>query len=268
MKIALQLYSVRWEAAEDLRATLERVKALGYDGVEFAGLHGHTPEQIKAWCEELSLEPISAHVPYPELVQDTDATLTQYRAIGCSYVAIPWLGEQERPGGAGFDEAVEHIGRIGERARAFGMQLLYHNHDFEFVCLQGKRGLDVLYERVDADRLATELDTCWVRVGGEDPAAYVRKYKGRAPVVHLKDYVGSKSEHMYELIGVDGQAQAPVSTFEFRSVGAGVQDFVAILDAAREAGAAWVVVEQDQPSAGLSPMEAAGKSLAYIHTIL
>ena len=36
--IALQLYSVRDDMEADFEGTLKKVKALGYDGVEFAGL--------------------------------------------------------------------------------------------------------------------------------------------------------------------------------------------------------------------------------------
>jgi sugar phosphate isomerase/epimerase len=71
------------------------------------------------------------------------------------------------------------------------------------VKLDGEYALDVLYREVSAEMLQTELDTCWVNVGGENPSDYVRKYTGRAPIVHLKDFTGSKSENMYALIGTD-----------------------------------------------------------------
>ena len=148
------------------------------------------------------------------------------------------------------------------------MTLLYHNHDFEFEKIDGKYALEVLYDTVPADLLQTELDTCWVRVGGEDPAPYVRKYTGRAPIVHLKDYVGGKSEHMYELIGIDSDDQAPEENpFELRPVGSGCQDMPAIVAAAEAAGAKWVVVEQDQPSMGLNPLQCAEKSINYLRSI-
>jgi sugar phosphate isomerase/epimerase len=144
------------------------------------------------------------------------------------------------------------------------LQLLYHNHDFEFLKIDGKYALDILYDTVPADLLQTELDTCWVRVGGEDPSAYIRKYTGRAPVVHLKDYFGEKSENMYALIGIESDEAAKPSKFEFRPVGSGVQDFPSILAASKDAGAEWVVVEQDNPSMGLTPMESIKASIDYL----
>ena len=62
--VAVQLYSVRWDAEKDLRGTRGKIKELGYDGVEFAGLHGNTPAEVRSICRETGLEPVSAHVPY------------------------------------------------------------------------------------------------------------------------------------------------------------------------------------------------------------
>jgi sugar phosphate isomerase/epimerase len=69
---------------------------------------------------------------------------------------------------------------------------------------------------------------------------------------------------MYELIGIEKKAPTRPSGFEFRPVGSGLQDFPAILDAAKDAGAEWVVVEQDNPSMGLTPMESIKKSIDYL----
>ncbi len=268
LPIAIQVYSVRDDAAADLRGTLTAIKKMGYDGVEFAGLYGYSAADIKAMCAELGLTPISAHVPYYDMVADPEGVLKVYAEIGCRYVAIPYLTPECRPGTDGFAKVVENAAMLGKVANALGMTLLYHNHDFEFEKLDGKYALEVLYDTVPADLLKTELDTCWVRVGGEEPAAYVRKYTGRAPVVHLKDYAGGKSEHMYELIGIASDEKKPEENpFEFRPVGSGVQDMPAIIAAAEAAGAEWLVVEQDQPSMGLSPLACAEKSIGYLRSL-
>ncbi len=264
LPIGVQVYSVRGSAEADLRGTLAKIKEMGYDGVEFAGLYGNKPADIKRWCKELGLVPISAHVPYPDMVKDPKGVLSLYSEIGCRYVAIPWLGEEDRPGSANSDKTIENIRMLGKAAKELGMKLLYHNHDFEFAKVGGKYILDMLYEEVSPDLLATELDTCWVNVGGENPAAYVRKYSGRAPIVHLKDFVGTKNENMYELIGVDKKAPDRPSDFEFRPVGSGVQNIPEIIDAAKDAGAEWLIVEQDSPSAGKEPLDEIKKSIDYL----
>ena len=108
-KIALQLYSVRDDAKEDLYGTLKRVKAFGYTGVEFAGLHGHDPLEVKAMCQELGLVPISAHVPLDDLMADMEATIDCYKKIGVSYIVIPYLKEEDRYGSETFDKMMAFL---------------------------------------------------------------------------------------------------------------------------------------------------------------
>ena len=267
LPIALQVYSVRTDAEKDLKTTLEEIKKMGYDGVEFAGLYGHAPEDVKKLCDDIGLVPISAHVPYKTMLSDPDKVLSDYKAVGCKYVAIPYLNSEDRPGSDGFEKLIENAKMLGKKANELGMQLLYHNHDFEFMKIDGKYALDILYDEVPEEYLATELDTCWVNVGGEDPSAYLRKYAGRAPVVHLKDFFGERSDDMYELIGIEKKAPKRPANFEFRPLGCGMQNIEEILNAANDAGAGWLVVEQDQPSMGLTPMECAKKSIEHLKTL-
>ena len=87
-------------------------------------------------------------------------------------------------------------------------------------------------------------------------------------MVHCKDFYGEKSEDMYELIGIQATAPKRPGNFEFRPVGSGLNDFPAIVKAAAESGAQWLVVEQDKPSMGLTPMESIEKSINYLKTIV
>lgn len=265
--VALQLYSVRDFLAKDFEGTLKKVKEMGYDGVEFAGLHGKSGAEVKDICEKFGLIPISAHVPFTDMMQDPEILKT-YRDIGCEYVAIPHVSPEYRSTGDKFPELIENAKTLGEKANELGLKLAYHNHDFEFEKIDGEYSLDVLYKEVPANLLQTELDTCWVNVGGENPADYIRKYSGRCEIVHLKDFVGQKSENMYSLIGVkDDGKQADKQCFAFRQLGAGVQNFPEILKACDESGTRWLVVEQDLPTEGLTSLECAEKSLKYLKSV-
>ena len=256
MKLGLQLYSVR----EDL----EKVKAMGYDGGELAGLYGNSASEVRAMFEEVGLVPISAHVSYQDLMLDIEGTVKAYKEIGCQYIVIPYLPQDLRYGSEKYPKLVEDMKVIGKVCNENGITLLYHNHDFEFERTEdGEYVLDALYTEITADLLKTEIDTCWVNVGGENPCDYVRKYTGRAPVVHLKDFHGSKSENMYKLIGIDSTEEQS-NTFEFRPLGYGVQKIQDIVDAARDAGALWVIAEQDEPSMGKSRLECAQMSIDYM----
>ncbi len=266
-KAGLQLYSVREELEKDFEGTLRRVKEMGYSAVEFAGLYGNDPKKVKELCEEIGLVPLSAHVPFQELTADPEGTVEIYRQAGCSYIVIPYLTEEYRPGAEKFDDVLKYARLLGEVCARKGLVLQYHNHDFEFAKIDGEYALDVLYREVGPELLQTQIDTCWVNVAGEDPAAYVRKYAGRIPTVHLKDFAGRKAGRMYGLIGLEDNGEKS-GAFEFRPLGKGFQDIPAIVKAAVESGAQWLIVEQDEPSMGLGRMECAQASIEYLMGVL
>lgn len=269
LPVAIQLYSLSDLTQKDFKGTLKAVKEMGYDGVEFAGLFNNEPSDIKAYLKELDLVPISAHVPLDEFIYDgIPEVLDKYKAIGCDYVVLPYTVEDRRPGAKRFPETMQLTTYIGKEAAQRGMVLLYHNHDFEFKTkIDGVYGLEVIYNSISPKYLQSELDTCWVNIGGEDPAAYIKKFKGRAPVVHLKDFymTGKLPSHLYALIGIDEkESEKEEPTFEFRPIGHGMQDMPAILNASVEAGSKWVVVEQDDPTPGMTRLECAKQSIDYI----
>jgi len=269
MKVALALYSVRDEMEKDMHTALQKTKDLGYDGVEFAGIFDYNPDDICKLLQEIGLEPISAHVPITELAENPVNVVATYKQIGCSFIAIPWLDEECRPGNEKWEETKANIAKVAEECIKQGITPLYHNHDFEFVKDEktGQYALDQLFSEIMA--LQTEIDTCWVKVAGEDPVAYVRKYKGRAPIVHLKDFMleGEKPAQLYELIGAASEGGESGGKFEFRPVGYGVQDVSSLVDAAAYAGAGWIVVEQDNPSMGKTPFECAEMSIEFLKTL-
>ncbi|MBE6551188.1 MAG: sugar phosphate isomerase/epimerase [Ruminococcaceae bacterium] len=267
--VGLQLYSLRNEAQADFFGTLKLVKEMGYDGVEFAGLFGNSPVEIKKYADSIGLSLVSAHIPFADLVNNTEGVIDECLALGLKYAVVPYMTEEYRPGGEKFFEAVELIGKLGESFKAKGITLLYHNHDFEFKKVNGEYGLDYMYRTVSEELLKTELDTCWVRVAGEDPAEYINKYSGRAPIVHLKDYFKSSdkdSGSMYELIGIKTEKKE-TSTFEFRSCGNGCQNIEALIKASENAGTKWLIVEQDKPTPGKTPSECVKSSIDYIREI-
>jgi len=272
LPVGLQVYSVRHvlESGEyDFASLMKKVKEIGYDGVELAGLYDLSPEYIRDTLAEVGLTPISAHVPLVEMMADAEKVARDYTTIGVKYVVVPYLPEEYRHLTPGYETVIAEMLRIGEVMKAHGLGMLYHNHDFEFVTLpDGTFGLDDIYTRVPADLLQTEIDTCWVNVAGQDPAEYVRKYSGRAPIVHLKDfYKKGNPKNLYKLIGIETEeAEEDTGIFEFRPVGLGMQDWQSILDASVEAGAGWVIVEQDE-SYERNPVDSIEISRKYLQLL-
>lgn len=265
--IGYELYSAREEAAKDLDAVLSRLSALGYEGVEFAGFYGHSAKDIRHMLKKHHLKALASHVPVAEIEKDMQAVIDYHLEIGCDYIAVPYLDEQSRPGTPRFADILQLMYRFGRKCRKAGLHLLYHNHDFEFVELSGMTALDFIYAAIPENLLGCEIDTCWVRYSGVDPAEYLRKYKGRCPVVHVKDFTGRRTENPpYALIGLENSAPAEDGAFSFQPVGYGCQDIPAIVAAAMESGAKWLVVEQDE-SKDRPPLEAAKLSLETLEKL-
>jgi len=261
LPIALQLYSIRNEVEADFRGTMEKIKEMGYEGVEPAGFGSLSVAEAKQILDEVGLKLVSAHFSRVDL--RNKELLKEYKDAGLKYAVLASLRDKTP------EEGVQMIREMAETCKELGMKLMYHNHDFEFeLTSEGGYILDKYYDEIPAELLLPEIDVCWVKVAGVDPIEYVLKYSGRQEVVHLKDFVGSKTANMYGLIGEDeGEKKAETTKFEFRPVGHGVQDIEGIIKASEKAGAKWFVVEQDNPSMGKTPMECAKMSIDYLKSL-
>lgn len=269
LPVALQLFSIRDMLVSDFDSALAAVASAGYDGVEFAGLYGHSTEEVLAMLEKHKLRAASAHVSIDEMLADPDGVMSCYAALGCRYIAVPFLEEHNiRIGGKGYEITLGCLAALAQTAKAHGLTLMYHNHDFEFATVNGEYVLDMLYSAVPA--LAVELDTCWAAVAGVDPAEYIRKYAARCPVIHLKDFelCGKKPQNIFGIMGRGGDAEDENGRFGFRPCGHGMLNIPAILAAADASAAEWLVVEQDAPSLGKSAIECARMSAEYLKSVI
>lgn len=270
LPIGIQVYGLRdllENTPENFRNVMQQIKALGYDGVELAGLYGLKPSYVKQVLDEVDLIPISAHVSFAEMMEDLDKVISDYSIIGVQYLVMPYMAEEYRPvNPEGFQSFLPLLNRIGQKIYDAGMDFLYHNHDFEFVKLEnGEWGYDAMFEAIPHDHLKSELDTCWCDVATGEASEFIKKYKDRIPVVHLKDYVKKgEVKNMYKLIGIEEEESGEdTGFFEFRPVGFGQMIWEPILQASLEANAGWVVVEQDEHYE-LDPMECARRSREYL----
>jgi len=271
LPIMLQLYNVREELKKDFDGTLKEVAGIGYKYVELAMARsfGKTAAQLHKSLDNAGLTAVSAHVPYRELTEDPENVIDFYISLGCKYIVIPWLDTEDRSTGRQYEDVKNNIARLGEEVNKKGAVLLYHNHEFEFLPYRGKYALDDLFESIAPKLLQTEIDVCWVKVSGVDPAEYILKYTGRSPVIHLKDFDSASigmNKSGYDFIKEVDKARA-AGAFPFRAVGHGVQDFPVIIKAAKKAGARWLVVEQDFPSPGKTAIECAKDSLEYLKSL-
>lgn len=269
LPVGIQVYGLRdllEGKPENFESVMKKVKEMGYDGVELAGLYGLKPEVVRDTLEKIGLIPFSAHVPLDELINFTEKIVNDYTVIGVKYIVLPYLPEEFRHNTPGYPKVIEEMKRIGAIMKENGLKLLYHNHDFEFVKVDdGIFGLDHIYSCIDSDLLMVELDTCWVEVAGQSPVKYIEKYGKRCEIVHLKDFVmEGDPQNLYELIGTEVEkVEEDEGFFEFRPVGFGQMLWEPILNASLSAGTKWVVVEQDEHY-DIDCLEAARRSREYL----
>ena len=271
-KVGLQLYSVRDRMAEDMEGTLRAVKEMGYDYVEMAGYFGKSAEEIRALLDKCGLTCISVHQT-PDFYETKGQEGVDFiKTLGAEFSAIPWYDKAKLPGSPVWEETKAHFVRVGELLKRNGVDMYYHNHDFEFEMVGDRCKYDIMMEEISRDIFKPEFDVCWVRYAGEDPCKYIRAFAGNVRILHLKDFTCKKlaAGPAYALIDADGNPIAPVSkednAFRFAPLGQGMQDFSAILAAAEEAGTEYVIVEQDE-TYELPSLEAARQSRDYLRAL-
>lgn len=270
-KIGLQLFSVRADMEKDFEGTLKKVKEMGYDYVEFAGYFGNSAERVKEILDKYGLKAISVHQKHEVFLSEPEENVEYLKTIGAKYCAIPWMGLDKHKCSEGYEKSLEEIKKVAALLKENGIQLLYHNHDFEFGKFEDKYYLEWLLDDLGGV-MFPELDTCWVHYAGIEPSGYMKKYKGMLPVLHLKDFVCTKLAQgpVYSLIDNSGKEGKKASRedngFEFRPVGHGIQDIPAIIKAAEECETEYLIVEQDAFT-DIEPLDAVKASRDYLRSI-
>lgn len=240
--LAAQLYTLRdfLKTPDDIERTLPKVAALGYGAVQLSALGPIDPRALKQILDGAGLTVCATHVGYDRLRDDLDGVVEEHRILGCRYAAIGGLPQEYRSAD-GYHRFAREASEVARRMKERGLTFGYHNHSFELEKLDGKTGLEILYSESDPVAFTAEIDTYWIQHGGGDPAAWIRRVAGRSPLVHLKDMVMRGREQL------------------MAEVGEGNLNWPAILQACREAGVEWYIVEQD--TCQRDPFESLGISL-------
>jgi sugar phosphate isomerase/epimerase len=278
--IGLQLFSVDADMKRDLAATLAAVRAIGYREVEPLAYYGRSPAQLKQAlaaadlsCASIHLRPHETYGDMPSLAENPDRHFAACRELGVRYVVAPgpWLPKRVAqslprtnltlsdivaavgnmtPGD--WRESAVALNECGRRAAGYGLQLLYHNGNMEFVSVAGESGFDLLLRLTDPDLLRLELDCGWVSAAGLDPIKYLRSQRGRIRQVHIKDM----------------HATAPNTVMKLNSaeLGTGIINWRQLLRALQVAGVERAFVEQEAPFVK-PPLESARVNFQYLQSL-
>jgi sugar phosphate isomerase/epimerase len=241
--LGVQLYTLRTEMERDVGETLARVAEIGYEEVEFAGYFGHSPAEIRGFLAETGLRAPSAHVALDLVEEAWPATLEAAATVGHEFVVVPWIPESRRASLDDWRAIADRLTRAAAEARAAGLRFAYHNHDFEFRQLEGRTPMDVFLEVADPDLVQVELDVFWIVQAGGDPIAFIDRWPGRIPLVHVKDRTA------------DGR---------MTEVGSGAIDWAEIFGLRERAGIRHYFVEHDEPEEPTKSVEASFRYLSRL----
>ena len=229
-KIAAQLYTLRdfMKTPKDIATTLAKVKKMGYDAVQLSGLGPIDPKQLQVIVEREQLTVAATHVSFERMQDDIEAVINEHKLWNCRYVGIGGLPGAYQTSREGYERFAKEASVVAKVLDDNGLRFIYHNHHFEFQKFGDAIGLEILYRESDPKVFDFELDTYWVQTGGGDSAAWIRKFKDRMKVIHLKDM--SITEDRKQV---------------FAEIGEGNLNWPSILEACREIGIEWYIVEQD-----------------------
>jgi sugar phosphate isomerase/epimerase len=265
-QFGLQLSTLNRLMNDEFFETLSLISEMGYSVVEFSagGFLGRDPQRVKEHLAQTGLvAPVGRVTPdFPanyrslpreeqraissslrgadNLIRSVRHALTITVDMGQKYLNIPAIPDTEFSSRAKVENVARLLNEAGKICQEQGVLLGYHNHDYEFVEVDGILPYDFLLAETDPELVGFQLDSYWVTKGGGDIMQYLRDHPGRFPSCHLKD--------------IDSQGN-------FEDVGSGLIDFPAFITLAMEQGSKHFFVERDNPP---SPMEAARNSFEYL----
>jgi sugar phosphate isomerase/epimerase len=239
-RLGLMLYTVRDECERDFAGTLREVAAIGFQGVELFDLHGRPASEIAAVLEDTGLVACGRHAPLDAVESALTELAAEAEELGWRRLVVSWVDPNELG-----PALVVRLEAAARAAAGHGLELGFHNHDAEVRSRDGGRSF--LDELLAGEELFLELDLGWAWYAGVDPIPLLGSARGRCPLVHVKDF------HSRE-----GRAFAPV--------GDGAVGYGRVAPAAVDAGAEWLLVEQDETDG--PALDAARRSLAALRGML
>ncbi len=242
MRIGAQLFTVRdfCKNTDDFAKTLERIAEIGYKYVQVSGTCAYDANWLAEELEKNGLKCILTHIPSKRLIEETEQVTLEHSIFDCRYIGLGYhkfTGEEEE-----YAAFCKEYMPVAEKIANSGKYFMYHNHASEFIKIGGKTVLERLAEDFSPKTMGFTVDTYWVQVGGGDPAAYIEKFSGRVPCIHLKDYAY-------------GQKMAVV--------GEGNINFDRVFEKAETAGTEYMLVEQDD-CGGEDPFECLRRSYEFL----
>jgi sugar phosphate isomerase/epimerase len=186
--VGLQLYSLREQCKTDLPGMLAAVSKIGYKGVEFAGYHGRSAQELRKLLDDNGLVACGTHTPYESVQGDKLKETVEFnRTIGNKFLIVPWMNEAKSK--QEWLDRAKLFNDIADKVKPDGMWVGYHAHQHDFKLTDGVSAWDLFFGNTKRE-VIMQLDTSNCCEGGADPVAVLKKYPGRARSIHLKAFGG------------------------------------------------------------------------------
>jgi len=194
--IGLQLYSVRKQCAKDLPGVLQAVAEMGYEGVEFAGYHDRSADELKKMLDDNGLKCCGTHLrtrintltdgEYDEFDKEVEFN----QVLGNPYLLFPWMPDDMRNSADACKKTGELLDKLVERIKKVDAYVGYHAHGGDFAKIGDSTQWDLLFEN-SCKRVIMQMDIGNCIGGGGDPYATLERFPGRSLTVHLKEHGGA-----------------------------------------------------------------------------
>jgi sugar phosphate isomerase/epimerase len=236
--IGIQLYTLKDIILKDVRGTLQQVANIGFKELELYGygdgkVFNMPYADFYKMVSDMGLSVVSGHYltgqAFPmmkgSLVNEWERAVEDAQKIGQKYMVIAWLHPDERKTLDDYKKVVELLNKGNEACKQAGITLGYHNHDFEFVELEGQVPYYLMAQEMDSS-IALELDIYWSTFAEVDAVELFNKYSGRIHLWHVKDM---------------DKAQRNLQT----DVGSGAIDYKRVFEEAEKSGMKHFFLEQE-----------------------
>ncbi|MCU1557397.1 MAG: xylose isomerase [Microbacteriaceae bacterium] len=197
-RLSVQLYTVRDAIAANLSDAVTRLSAIGFTQVEPYDFVARADE-YRAAFDATGITAPSAHA---QLVgQDLEPIFSAAAKLGIATVIDPHIAEDRWTSRELIAGVAADLNGFAKVAADHGLSVGYHNHAFELEnVIDGVPGLEILAEYLDPS-VRLEVDTYWAAVGGQDPAALLKRLGDRVGLLHVKDGPVNKDNKAQVAVG-------------------------------------------------------------------
>ncbi len=188
--VGLELYSVRDELAKDLPATVRAVAKMGYEVVEFYSPYfSWTPEkakEVRKLLDDVGVRCHSTHNDSSALTaENLPKAIDLNQILGSQYIIVASSGRVA--GIDGWKAVGDRLNAAADKLKAERMFTGYHNHQTEWMPVEGQRPMDILASTTSHD-VVLQLDVGTCIEAGSDPVAWIKANPGRIKSLHCKDW--------------------------------------------------------------------------------